>query len=192
MKGFPGRKDNIILAAIDIISQDGIQGLTTKKIAARQGISESLLYRHFKSIDDVLIAVIRSFSRYDSMIINTMRKKDIPGKEKVIAYIKPMVELYENYPALASVALNYETLLRYDHTRQLVTDILNNRRGFVKSVIERAQAEGEIDNWFSSQQLVDIIEGILIGMILRWKISGYGFSLKKDMLAAIKKLLDRV
>jgi hypothetical protein len=102
------------------------------------------------------------------------------------------VELYENYPALASVLLNYEPLLNYGHTRQLVTEIINNRKGFVKSVIERAQAEGEVDNWFSSQQLVDIIEGILIDMILRWKMSGYSFSLKREMLATIKRLLDRV
>lgn len=192
MKRFPGRKDNIILAAIEIISEDGIQGLSTKKIAARQGISESLLYKHFNSIDDVLVAVVKSFSRYDMMIINTVRKRDITYKEKIIAYIGPIVELYQNYPPLASIMLNYETLLNYRHTRQLIKGIINTRKGFVKSVIEKAQAEGEMNNNLTSQELADIINGVISDMVLRWKISGYVFNLKEDVLATIGKVLDLV
>jgi AcrR family transcriptional regulator len=192
MKGFPGRKDNIILAAIEIISEDGIQGLSTKKIAARQGISESLLYKHFNSIDDVLVAVVKSFSRYDMMIINTVRKRDITYKEKIIAYIRPIMELYQNYPPLVSIMLNYETLLNYRHTRQLIKGIINTRKGFVKSVIEKAQAEGEMNNNLTSQELADIINGVISDMVLRWKISGYVFNLKEDVLATIGKVLDLV
>jgi AcrR family transcriptional regulator len=192
MKRFPGRKDNIILAAIEIISEDGIHGLSTKKIAARQGISESLLYKHFNSINDVLVAVVKSFSRYDMMIINTVRKRDITYKEKIIAYIGPIVELYQNYPPLASIMLNYETLLNYRHTRQLIKGIINTRKGFVKSVIEKAQAEGEMNNNLTSQELADIINGVISDMVLRWKISGYVFNLKEDVLATIGKVLDLV
>lgn len=192
MKRFPGRKDNIILAAIEIISEDGIHGLSTKKIAARQGISESLIYKHFNSINDVLVAVVKSFSRYDMMIINTVRKRDITYKEKIIAYIGPIVELYQNYPPLASIMLNYETLLNYRHTRQLIKGIINTRKGFVKSVIEKAQAEGEMNNNLTSQELADIINGVISDMVLRWKISGYVFNLKEDVLATIGKVLDLV
>lgn len=192
MKRFPGRKDNIILAAIEIISEDGIHGLSTKKIAARQGISESLLYKHFNSINDVLVAVVKSFSRYDMMIINTVRKRDITYKEKIIAYIGPIVELYQNYPPLASIMLNYETLLNYRHTRQLIKGIINTRKGFVKSVIEKAQAEGEMNNNLTSQELADIINGVISDMVLRWKISGYAFDLKENVLVTIKKVLDLV
>lgn len=192
MKRFPGRKDNIVLAAIEIISEDGIHGLSTKKIAARQGISESLLYKHFNSINDVLVAVVKSFSRYDMMIINTVRKRDITYKEKIIAYIGPIVELYQNYPPLASIMLNYETLLNYRHTRQLIKGIINTRKGFVKSVIEKAQAEGEMNNNLTSQELADIINGVISDMVLRWKISGYVFNLKEDVLATIGKVLDLV
>ena len=192
MKGFPGRKDNIILAAIEIISEDGIQGLSTKKIAARQGISESLLYKHFNSIDDVLVAVVKSFSRYDMMIINTVRKREITYKEKITAYIGPIVELYQNYPPLASIMLNYETLLNYEHTRQLIKGIINTRKGFIKSVIDKAKAKGEMNNNLTSQELSDIINGVISDMVLRWKISGYAFDLKENVLVTIKKVLDLV
>jgi AcrR family transcriptional regulator len=190
MKGFPGRKDNIILAAIDIISENGIQGLSTKNIAARQGISESLLYRHFNSIDDVLAAVLESFCRYDMMIINTVEKRDLSYKEKILACLTPFLELYDSYPAFASIVLYYETLLHYDHTRQIIIDTIERREGFIKRTIERAQSEGEMKNNFTASEMTDIISGIINNKIFKWRMSGCHFNLKDDILATIKKVLD--
>ena len=102
------------------------------------------------------------------------------------------MELYQNYPPLVSIMLNYETLLNYRHTRQLIKGIINTRKGFVKSVIEKAQAEGEMNNNLTSQELADIINGVISDMVLRWKISGYVFNLKEDVLATIGKVLDLV
>ena len=41
------RQKEIIGAAISLIAQNGIEGLTTKALAAAVGISEPALYRHF-------------------------------------------------------------------------------------------------------------------------------------------------
>lgn len=191
MKGFPSRRDRIILAAIDIISESGIQGLSTKKISMKQGISESILYKHFKSLDEVLVAVVNYFSKYDTMIMNTILKKDISCKEKILAYTKAFIELYESYPALASVILNYETLLRYDHTREIVVKIIKNRSDFIYHVTEAGQKTGEIGTWYTSQELTDIIKGTIRAMILRWKMAGYNFSINEQVYLTVKKILDR-
>lgn len=191
IKGFPTRRDSFILAAIDIISESGIQGLSTKEIAAKQGISESVLYKHFKSLDEVLIAVIEHFSRFDAMIINTVLKRDIPCKEKILEYTKSFVELYESYPALTSILLNYETLMHYEHTRHMATNIIQKRADFVTRVVEIGQSTGEIGNYYTPQELTDIIKGTISSMILRWKMSGYDYQLKGSLLVTIKKLLDR-
>lgn len=191
IKGFPTRRDNIILAAIDIINERGIQGLSSKEIATRQGISESLLYKHFKSLDGVLIAVIEYFSQFDVMITNTVLKRDIQYKEKILEYIKSFVELYESYPALATISLNYETLMNYGHTKQIVTEIIIKRSEFIIKVIELGQSTGEIGHYYKPQELTDIINGIILSMILRWKMTGYNFQLKESMLMTIKKVLDK-
>jgi AcrR family transcriptional regulator len=191
VKGFPTRRDSIILASIDIISESGIQGLSTKEIAAKQGISESLLYKHFKSIDEVLTAVVEYFSRFDTMIINTILKRDITCRERILEYTKSFVELYENYPALAAILLNYETLMHYDHTRQMAIGIIENRADFVTKVIKIGQETGEIDSYYTPQELTDIIEGIIRFMILRWKMSGCSYNLKENMLVTIKKMLEK-
>ena len=41
------RQLEIITAAGEILSESGISGLTTKKLAAKMGFAESALYRHY-------------------------------------------------------------------------------------------------------------------------------------------------
>ena len=53
--------DKLILAAIDLIAEQGYDGTTTKEIAAAAGVSEVTLFRHFGSKQALLIA---AFERY--------------------------------------------------------------------------------------------------------------------------------
>ena len=50
------KKDALLDAAIESYAKDGEQGLTTKNLARVANCSEALIYRHFKSKDDLLRA----------------------------------------------------------------------------------------------------------------------------------------
>jgi AcrR family transcriptional regulator len=65
------RKDRLILTTIDIIDELGIQSLSTREIAKREGVSEATLFRHFKSKNDLLAAVLEYYSKFDDDIYQT-------------------------------------------------------------------------------------------------------------------------
>lgn len=48
----------LIEAALEIIDQDGPQGLTIRKVAQRAGVSHAAPYRHFAGKDDLVLAVV--------------------------------------------------------------------------------------------------------------------------------------
>ena len=50
------KKDALLDAAIESYAKNGEQGLTTKNLAKAANCSEALIYRHFKSKDDLLRA----------------------------------------------------------------------------------------------------------------------------------------
>lgn len=191
LKGFPSRRDNIILATVDIINESGLQGLSTKRLAAKQGISESILYKHFESLDQVLVAVVEYFSQFDTAIMNTVTAKEIPYKEKLILFVKSFVELYDSYPAITGVLLHYEALIRHQYTSQIATDVFVKRSEFILNLIRAGQGNGEISNYYTPEELLDIINGIMVANAIRWKISGYNYSLKGSTLNNLKKVLDR-
>ena len=48
----------LIEAALEIIDEDGPQGLTIRKVAQRAGVSHAAPYRHFAGKDDLVLAVV--------------------------------------------------------------------------------------------------------------------------------------
>ena len=53
-------RTRIIQAAIDLIAQDGARALTVDAIAERSGVAKSTLYRHWPSIDALILDVFRA------------------------------------------------------------------------------------------------------------------------------------
>lgn len=58
------RRAQLIEAALDVFSRQGFRGATTKEIAARAGVSEAVIFRHFPSKQALYTAVLDS--RLDS------------------------------------------------------------------------------------------------------------------------------
>jgi len=55
----PGRKGEILDAALEVFSERGYNGGSMREIAGRVGVSEPALYRHFSGKEDVFIALMR-------------------------------------------------------------------------------------------------------------------------------------
>src|SRR4051794_5824251 len=56
------RKASIVEAAIRLFGEKGFRGTTTREIAAAVGVSEPILYEHFKTKGDLYAAIIDSSS----------------------------------------------------------------------------------------------------------------------------------
>ncbi|MFE5320448.1 TetR/AcrR family transcriptional regulator [Paenibacillus sp. NPDC056579] len=56
-----GSSDRLLIAAINLISEHGYNGVTTQEIAAEAGLSEKTLFRHFGSKQKLLEAALDRF-----------------------------------------------------------------------------------------------------------------------------------
>ena len=54
------RREQILAVAATLFARQGYKGTTTKEIAAKAGITEALIFRHFPSKEDVYWAVIEA------------------------------------------------------------------------------------------------------------------------------------
>ncbi len=54
----PDRRQQLIGVALDLFSQKGYEGTTTREIAERAGVNEAIIYRHFPNKEDLYWAVI--------------------------------------------------------------------------------------------------------------------------------------
>ncbi len=186
---FLHRKDNVILTAIEIIDELGIQGLSTREIAKRQEISEGTLFRHFNSKSDIVIAVLDYFSKYDSDIFQSVILKGLKTKAAIVFLVDSYATYYENYPAITAVTQIYGVLLSEPDFVDKIKSILCSRINFLEKVIEEGKKAGEINHQVDSGILADIIIGTFGGICLEWRLNGRNFSLRDKTLTAINMIL---
>jgi AcrR family transcriptional regulator len=184
------RKERVILTAIEIIDELGLQGLSTKEIAKRQGISEGTLFKHFRSKNEIILSVLDYFTQYDNDIYASIQLKNMRPVEGLTFYIDSYATYYENYPAITAITQMYD-ILQYDpDLADKVHVIFNHRLNLMKQIIENAQTVHEIIPEVDSEMLADIITGTFRALCLKWRMNNQKFSLRSRMMITLKTILD--
>ena len=189
-KSYMSRKDSIVLSAIEIIDELGINDLSIRELAKRQGVSEPALYRHFKSKQDIILAVVDYYSRFDEMLIKTIEERKLSGKESILFLTKSYMEYYENYHAMTAILYAFEAL-RYDLDISLkIKEVMDKRYEAINKYVRAGQAEGELSAKLQSEDFADIISGYTRHIVLKWRMENYSYSLKERVFKTLSTLLE--
>ena len=76
-------KGRIERAALHLFSESTIEGVSTKRIATAAEVSEGLLYRHYKSKEDLARALMLAIHNRLTDMIQTTATTDIPLEDKI-------------------------------------------------------------------------------------------------------------
>jgi AcrR family transcriptional regulator len=184
------RREGIIISTIETLNEVGIQNLSTKLIAKREGVSEGTLFRHFKNKTEIMIAVIEHFSQFDNAIIETSINRKLSPIETIRHFVCSYAEYYENYPAITAVVQAYDSLMCDSELSNKVRDIVTKRSEFILKTIKEGQENGAIKEDIKSELLEDLITGGTRDICLKWRMAKFSFSIKDRTLAMIDMLLD--
>ena len=92
------RQLQIIEAAGEILTECGLAGLTTKKLAAKMGFAESALYRHFKGKEEIIVTMLQYLAAdVDKRLTACVAKLDNPV-EKLKAVFDNQFDFFEKHP----------------------------------------------------------------------------------------------
>ncbi len=183
-------KESLILSTIEVISEHGLQGLTTREVAKRQSISESTIFKHYKTKNELILAVLEYFSQYDQAIIESLGLREFKPIEAITYFVEAYVTYYENYPEITAITLSYEGLMREAELSAVAYRIFTKRVNTIQALIEDAKRHKVIQKDADTESLADLIIGLERAVILRWRLNDYNFSLKDHTLKALKMLLN--
>jgi AcrR family transcriptional regulator len=181
-------KDRIIASAIELIGDSGLSTLTTKNLARKENISESLIYKYFGEINEVLVQVVREYANFDISIQKTVEKLEGTYLEKIRYYADTYATYYDNYSGMAAIMLHYEELLHMVETREIISACILSRNDFVCGLYEAALDNKEIKPIFTAKELTLMFNGIFSEVLIerRTKYS------RKSIRVEIKELMNRL
>jgi TetR/AcrR family transcriptional regulator, fatty acid metabolism regulator protein len=186
------RQREIVEASIRLISKGGIQKLTTKNLAAELGFSEPALYRHFKSKQAILLAILGYF-RAQQQEMYTLVSASEPSPFKALGKIIGQVfRAFSAKPILITIVFAEGMFQNDARLSKVVHSILEDRRKQFASLISEAQERREIRLDADKDQLAHIIIGSIRMLITRWRLSDFTFDLVKEgekCIGTLRRLL---
>lgn len=183
-------KEGLVLSTIEVINDIGISNLSIRKVAMQQGVSEGAIFRHYKSKNELLLAVLDYYSKYDSDVFVTVQLNKLTATESIHYCFNTYATYYENYSAITAITQIYEVLRYEPELRTKIDSLIANRMNFMKGLIDDAITNNEIDPHVNSEQLATMMWGDFREICMQWRISELAFSLKDRVHEATSMFLD--
>lgn len=183
------RKEKIIITAIDLFDEAGINGLTTKEIARRQNITEPAIYKQFSSKKDIVMAILDRSALFDELIENTMVDNNIVGKEGILYFFRAYAEYFQNYPQITTPMFSFD-MFHYDvDLQQRMEDIINARREILFGFVVKGIENKEFPEGTDPQAFTDALFGVIWSTTFIWQMGGCAFNLKDRIMKAVNSIL---
>ena len=185
-------RDKIVASAIELIGDLGLHALTPKNLARKQNISDTLIYKYFGGIDEVLIAVVNEYAAFDINIERTVDHLDGSYIDKIRYYADTYATYYDNYIGMGAIMLHYEELLHMSETREIISECMLKRNDFVCSLFQGAIENKEIRPVFTPKELTLVFNGLFTEGLLerRNQYSRKSFRVEmKEMIGHLEKIL---
>ena len=134
------RREDIARAVLRIIGERGLTSLTTATLASEVGVTTGALYRHFASLDEILIETVRfGVERIEA----TFPDQSLPPLDRLLALARNRVRLLGDDPGLAWLLRSEQAYLTLpeDAVRRLC-DVVRRSRLFLLGTL-REGAEGD-------------------------------------------------
>jgi AcrR family transcriptional regulator len=185
------RREQLLDVAAELFSTKGYAGATTAQIAKVAGITEPIIYRHFKSKRDLFVALIERTGR------QTLEQweHDLEGVDDPGARLAKIID--ENPMVSESGRKGYRVLLQSISEvddpliHKAVSDHMTRLHAFITREIERAQETHRVTNRFSAGVIAWVLVnvGMGYGVLTAMGVPGHGFDSSgvhvKDVLARI-------
>jgi AcrR family transcriptional regulator len=163
------RPGDICRAALQVFAEKGFAGAKIDEIAKCAGLSKGAVYLYFPTKDDIFRAVVReTVAPNIEAMQRTVLALELPFAVMVRTLLPRFAEVVTTVPVGAVVKMvigesrNFPELAKVWHD-----DVILKAIGLLGSVIERAQARGEVRPGDPRIHAFSIIGPMLIGVIWR-------------------------
>jgi len=185
------RREQLLDVAAELFSVKGYAGATTAQIAKEAGITEPIIYRHFKSKRDLFVALIERTGRQTL----DQWERDLEGVDDPGARLTKIID--ENPMVSESGRKGYRVLLQSISEvedpliHKAVSDHMTRLHAFIVREIERAQEAHKVTNRFSAGVIAWVLVnvGMGYGVLSAMGVPGHGFDASgvhvKDVLGRI-------
>jgi AcrR family transcriptional regulator len=184
------RKAQIVEATLVLVAELGPERVTTQAVAARVGLTQPGVFRHFPAKRDLWSAV------GDWVVTEAGRRWTAavkPGQAplaSIRAVIKAQLGFIQDTPAFPSLIFSRELHAQNEDLRQAFHGMATGCHALLTGLARQAQDQGELSRDLAPEDVASLVLTLPPGLATRWSLGGRAFNLAREGERLLTILLD--
>ncbi len=183
------RQFEIIEAAGKILTTSGVSGLTIKNLAKEMKFSESAIYRHFTSKEQIIIAMLEYLAKsMDERYTQAISSKQTPI-EKFSTLFQNQFSFFKQNPHFVAAVFSDGLMEESERINETIMKIMSIKMKHLKPIILEGQQKEVFTNSIKSDELIHLIMGTFRLQMYKWRVSNFQFDITKSGNNMIESVL---
>lgn len=174
------RQEQILAAALEIVSAKGMKGLNTGAVARRVGIVPSALYRHFRDKEQMLDGLLVLIEERLLANVQAARRETACPLAALESLLKRHVRLIRENAGIPLVIFSEEVYGADSQRKTRVYRILQRYLERVEALFAEAQRAGLIREELVPGDLSVMFLGLVQPAAILWHVSDGGFDVTRQ------------
>lgn len=178
------RRRQIAEAALSIIQEQGVGGLSISGIASRVGMAPSNLYRHFSGKEEVLVTAIDYLAGRMAGNVSRSQAETRSPLARLHGVLTRHAGMLETFAGLPLLLFSEEVFHGGGELRERLLAAVHGYVEALTGLVEQGQARGEMRADLEPRVIAVMALGVLIPAAALWLMTGKSFDLHEQIEAS--------
>ena len=186
------RQLEIIEAAGKILTVSGVSGLTIKNLAKEMKFSESAIYRHFTSKEEIIIVMLDYVSGIIDQRLNNAILVDDDPESKFKAIFQSQFNFFSNNPHFVVAVFSDGFMEESQRINEIIIKLMAVKVKHLMPIIMEGQQKVIFTNTVTTDELMSIVMGTFRLLMYKWRIANFEFDIKRNGENMVQSLLTLI
>ena len=190
----PGeRRAQILQALATMLEQPGEERVTTAALAARLGVSEAALYRHFASKAQMFESLIDFIENTVFGLVNQIAEREPAGAARCGRVVTMVLQFGEKKPGMTRVMVGDALVFENERLQQRMNQLFDKLEAALRQAQrDAAPSDGAAESatpTADAQVTASVLTAFMVGRLQRFARSGFRRSPTEALDAALARML---
>ena len=182
----------IIKATGNILTSSGVSGLTIKKLAAAMKFSESAIYRHFESKEEIIYALLDFLATNMDERLTASRSIKENQKEQFVLLFQNQYSFFKQNPHFVVAVFSDGLMEESQRINEMIYKIMSVKIKHLKPLLIEGQQSGVFTKAISADDLTHIVMGTFRLQMYKWRMAEFQFDIEIEGNKMIQAMLTLI
>ncbi len=187
----PGeRRIQILQTLATMLEQPGAERITTAALAAKLGVSEAALYRHFASKAQMFEGLIEFIEQSVFTLVNQINEREADPRAQVHKVLTVLLQFGEKNPGMTRVMVGDALVFEHDRLLARMNQFFDRIESQLRASLRvAAEAAGSATPTVDANAQASVLTAFAVGRLQRYTRSGFKRSPTEFLDASLRMLV---